>query len=227
MRLNKEQTQITIEASNFCLEENPGIYLIRGPPGTGKSTVIVNIILEILFKSQKNGQHSLILLTAPSNAAIDGLIMKLGDTRTKLLGEWTYWYSFFNMKMFREFTKLWKVDDGSLTVKTILISESQRRYLKLIRIGPEASINKSVDKFKLSYFAQKEVLSQDRLQYLPEFKNWIEAGKDLNEFLKYQLKHEYSFKMKNAEEKILLGCNVICTTLNSCVGYRLLNPIRK
>lgn len=87
MRLNKEQTQITIEASNFCLEENPGIYLIRGPPGTGKSTVIVNIILEILFKSQKNGQHSLILLTAPSNAAIDGLIMKLGDTRTKLLGE--------------------------------------------------------------------------------------------------------------------------------------------
>lgn len=86
MRLNEEQTQITIEASKFCLGSTPGVYMIRGPPGTGKSTVIVNIILEILFQSQKHGIEPLILLTAPSNAAVDGLIMKLAENRTKLLG---------------------------------------------------------------------------------------------------------------------------------------------
>lgn len=86
MRLNEEQIQITIEASNFCLEKEPGIYLLRGPPGTGKSTVIVNIIFEILFRSKRTGQHPLILLAAPSNAAVDSLIMKLAENRTKLLG---------------------------------------------------------------------------------------------------------------------------------------------
>lgn len=87
MLVNEEQKCITIESSNFCLGNERGIYLIKGPPGTGKSTVIVNIIFEILFKSQKYGQHPLILLTAPSNAAIDCLIMKLADYRTKLLGK--------------------------------------------------------------------------------------------------------------------------------------------
>lgn len=119
------------------------------------------------------------------------------------------------------------MDPGSLTVKTINFSEVQRRCLKLIRIGPEASISKSVEKFKLTYFAQKDVLSQDRLQHTEEFKKWNIAGGELNEFLKKKLKHEYFYKIKNAEERILLGSNVICTTLNSCVSYRLLHPIRK
>lgn len=65
----------------------PGIYLMTGPPGTGKSTVIVNIIFQILFQSQKYGKNPLILLTAPSNAAIDCLIMKLAEFRTRLLGK--------------------------------------------------------------------------------------------------------------------------------------------
>lgn len=86
MRVNEEQKQITLEGSNFCLGKEPGIYLIKGPPGTGKSTVIVNLIFETLFRSKKSGQNPLILLTAPSNAAIDTLIMKLAEFRTKLLG---------------------------------------------------------------------------------------------------------------------------------------------
>lgn len=94
-------------------------------------------------------------------------------------------------------------------------------------MGPEASISKKVDKFKLSYFAQKDVLAQSRLQYTEEFKNCVENGGDLNGFLKNTLKNQYYQMMKAAEEKILFGSNVICTTLKSCVGYRLLHPTRK
>lgn len=110
----------------------------------------------------------------------------------------------------------------------LIISESQRRCLKLIRIGPEASISKNVEKFKLSYFAQKDVLVQCRLQHSPEFREWTESGRDdLDVFLKKHLKHEYYYRLRSAEEKILLGSNVICTTLNSCVGFRLRQSIQK
>lgn len=75
-----------LEARHVCLSEKPKIYLINGPPGTGKSTVIINIVLEIIFCSIKTGKSPLILLTAPSNAAVDGLILKLADTRRKFPG---------------------------------------------------------------------------------------------------------------------------------------------
>lgn len=97
----------------------------------------------------------------------------------------------------------------------------------MIRIGPEASISQNVEKFKLSYFAQKEVLNQCRLQYSQEFKKWTDAGNDLNSFLKNHLKQDYYYKIRNAEERVLLGSNVICTTLNSCVGYRMLQAVQR
>lgn len=84
MKLNQEQALITTEAANFCLEKSPGFYLMKGPPGTGKTTVIVSIIFQMLFKSLTKGQNPLILLTSPSNAAIDGLILKIAEFREKL-----------------------------------------------------------------------------------------------------------------------------------------------
>lgn len=87
MQLNEEQMEITEEATNMCLGKAPGFYLIKGPPGTGKSTVIVNIVLEVLFRSKQRGIDPLILLTAPSNTAVDNLVLKLANYRSKLTGE--------------------------------------------------------------------------------------------------------------------------------------------
>lgn len=86
--MNKEQKQIVSEACSLCLGNIPRLYLIKGPPGTGKSTVIINIVLQILLSSVKDStkEPPLILLTAPSNTAVDGLIMKLADTRKKMPG---------------------------------------------------------------------------------------------------------------------------------------------
>ncbi|SMD38199.1 AAA domain-containing protein [Reichenbachiella faecimaris] len=55
------------------------VAIIHGPPGTGKTTTVVQAILETL-KSEDQ-----ILVCAPSNAAVDLLAEKLGDQKIEVL----------------------------------------------------------------------------------------------------------------------------------------------
>lgn len=88
---NEEQKMIVLEATSLCTGNRPGIYCVKGPPGTGKSTVIVNLLQQILFadKRRTDGRNPMILLTAPSNTAVDNLIFKIGSARNNLsIGEY-------------------------------------------------------------------------------------------------------------------------------------------
>ncbi|KAL6934015.1 uncharacterized protein HGUI_00789 [Hanseniaspora guilliermondii] len=69
-----------------CVTASPGISLIQGPPGTGKSKTIVSMMK--FFFDEKNktkvanfpefsASKKRILLCAPSNAAIDDLLLRL------------------------------------------------------------------------------------------------------------------------------------------------------
>lgn len=70
----------------MCTRRQPGLYLIQGPPGTGKTSIIKNIVLEMLYGKHKI-KDSCLLLVAPSNAAVDQLVLKIvNDTRPKLTG---------------------------------------------------------------------------------------------------------------------------------------------
>ncbi|XP_018569596.1 probable helicase senataxin isoform X2 [Anoplophora glabripennis] len=192
VNLNKEQKEIVLEASSLCLGNIPKLYLIKGPPGTGKSTVVVNIVLQIILRSIKDNtkEPPLILLSAPSNTAVDGLILKLADTRKKL-------------------------------------PETQRRHMKMIRLGPESSISTSVDKFKLSSLARNHILKEHRLTSSQKYKDALNKGIDIDHFLKNHFGHNYYYEMKCAEDILLFGSNIICTTLNSSVGPRILEGKRR
>lgn len=66
---NLDQSQI--DAIKFCLEDRP-ISLIHGPPGTGKTTTVAELINQAVFN------HNLrVLVTAPSNVAIDNVLERL------------------------------------------------------------------------------------------------------------------------------------------------------
>ncbi|HIE59221.1 MAG TPA: hypothetical protein EYP82_04685 [Hydrogenothermaceae bacterium] len=65
MELNKYQK----EAVKRALKED--LFLIHGPFGTGKTTVLVDIILKLIKKGKR------ILVTADSNNAVDNLLEKL------------------------------------------------------------------------------------------------------------------------------------------------------
>ena len=52
----------------------PPLTLIHGPPGTGKTTSLVEIILHLVSEGKK------VLVAAPSNAAVDNLAARVGRT---------------------------------------------------------------------------------------------------------------------------------------------------
>ncbi|XP_058015439.1 probable helicase senataxin [Ahaetulla prasina] len=118
-----------IESAYAMITQNPSspkVCLIHGPPGTGKSKVIVGLLHRILGErsGKENSIQSLnakiktnrVLVCAPSNAAIDNLMKKI------ILG----------FKRFREKNALGNCGD-----------------INLVRLGQQKSINSEVRKFSL------------------------------------------------------------------------------
>lgn len=64
--LNQSQN----EALHNCLQQEE-VAIIHGPPGTGKTTTVIGLVSQLLK------EHSQILVTAPSNNAVDLLVEKL------------------------------------------------------------------------------------------------------------------------------------------------------
>ncbi|XP_044583285.1 probable helicase senataxin isoform X2 [Cotesia glomerata] len=78
--LNEKQAEIMSRIIETVKRKSLGIFLIQGPPGCGKSSVIKNIIATIM----KNGNEKRVLVCAPSNKAIDELVLKLLDIQPLL-----------------------------------------------------------------------------------------------------------------------------------------------
>lgn len=72
--LNEKQN----EALNL-VKQASDIAIIHGPPGTGKTTTVVEAILQVL-KEEKQ-----VLVCAPSNAAVDLLVEKLSEKQIEVL----------------------------------------------------------------------------------------------------------------------------------------------
>lgn len=71
-----------------CLESwkspsNSHLTLIEGPPGTGKSRLIVDLILQLIFGTE-NGKTKKILICAASNSAVDLITSKLLKIKTSM-----------------------------------------------------------------------------------------------------------------------------------------------
>lgn len=80
--MNEEQKDVLELIYCQCLSNRPGLSLVEGPPGTGKTRLIVNLILQLVFG--KEVQRRLrILVCASSNAAVDNIALKLMKIRKK------------------------------------------------------------------------------------------------------------------------------------------------
>ncbi|XP_026166279.1 DNA-binding protein SMUBP-2 [Mastacembelus armatus] len=66
------------EAVSFALSQRE-LAVIHGPPGTGKTTTVVEIILQVVKQGQK------VLCCAPSNVAVDNLVERLARSKAKVL----------------------------------------------------------------------------------------------------------------------------------------------
>ncbi|XP_034032279.1 DNA-binding protein SMUBP-2 isoform X2 [Thalassophryne amazonica] len=66
------------EAVSFALSQRE-LAVIHGPPGTGKTTTVVEVILQAVKQGQK------VLCCAPSNVAVDNLVESLARCKAKVL----------------------------------------------------------------------------------------------------------------------------------------------
>eukprot|EP00731_Ephydatia_muelleri_P006463 Em0003g711a len=57
----------------------PDVAIIHGPPGTGKTTTVVEFILQCVKRREK------VLACAPSNIAVDNLVERLSAARAKVI----------------------------------------------------------------------------------------------------------------------------------------------
>ena len=69
---NKYLDTSQIEAIRFSLFGAQPIHIIHGPPGTGKTTTVVELIQQAVEKEKLR-----VLVTAPSNQAVDNILEKL------------------------------------------------------------------------------------------------------------------------------------------------------
>jgi senataxin len=83
--MNRQQTQAIMELYHQCSDpKKPNIMLLEGPPGSGKSVVIANLI-EQLRKGPNTKQLNLkILICAQSNGATDNITVKIMNKREDL-----------------------------------------------------------------------------------------------------------------------------------------------
>lgn len=66
------------EAVAFAISQKD-VAIIHGPPGTGKTTTVVEVILQAVKQEQK------VLCCAPSNVAVDNLVERLVRSKVKVL----------------------------------------------------------------------------------------------------------------------------------------------
>ncbi|NWV69578.1 SMBP2 protein, partial [Malurus elegans] len=76
--LNASLDESQREAVSFALAQRE-LAIIHGPPGTGKTTTLVEIILQAVQQGLK------VLCCAPSNVAVDNLVERLAGGRARLL----------------------------------------------------------------------------------------------------------------------------------------------
>ncbi|XP_043514484.1 helicase sen1-like [Frieseomelitta varia] len=84
-KLNEKQMEAVHRITKAVIQRDTKLCFIQGPPGTGKSKVIVNIVSQILYGNNRytnNGNSLKILVCAPSNAAIDEIVLRLLNIRT-------------------------------------------------------------------------------------------------------------------------------------------------
>ncbi|CAI9732054.1 DNA-binding protein SMUBP-2-like [Octopus vulgaris] len=66
------------EAVKFAINQK-NIAIIHGPPGTGKTTTVIEILLQAVKQKQK------VLVCAPSNIAVDNLVDRLAQLKQNIL----------------------------------------------------------------------------------------------------------------------------------------------
>jgi ATP-dependent RNA/DNA helicase IGHMBP2 len=197
-RLHHNLDDSQVAAIQFCLSPRHLVSLIHGPPGTGKTTTVVELIRQAVHEHQWR-----VLVTAPSNVAVDNLV-------ARLVG-----------------------DDGTALPATCSSSSSssgkKKHRLRVVRLGHPARVQANILPYSLEAQVQaahgteivadvrKELTSSLRLLSHPKYETRALARREVR-----QLRKEVRQREEGVVKSILRNAQVVLAT---CVGAagRILN----
>ncbi|MEL6635963.1 MAG: AAA domain-containing protein [Bacteroidota bacterium] len=127
------------------------VAIVHGPPGTGKTTTLVSAIRELCAR------ESSVLVTAPSNAAVDLLSERLSDTGLNVV----------------RLGNISRVDEKliSLTLEGRLAAHPQSKNIKKVRIEA-ARARRDAKRFKRRFGAVEREARRDAFREARELREW-------------------------------------------------------
>ncbi len=186
------------------------LFLIHGPPGTGKTTTLVESILQHIQRKQR------VLATADSNTAVDNLVEKLMSLRCRVIRIGNP--ARLNEKITSVSLDHQVQDDPdyqhalSLRDKIAAIREEQQNFIK-----PTGQSRRGLSDDQILKLSGKGATSRGLAQSnIHRMAEWIRLQRQVNGLLEESKKLE-----KKAIHGILGAAGVICAT-NSAAGSELL-----
>lgn len=229
-KLNQKQLEAVYKVTDVVIKKEAKICLIQGPPGTGKTKVIVNLVTQILYGNREHNNRTdkiKILLCAPSNAAIDEIVVRLLAIRTQLKQR----YKAFNL------VRIGVPEYMHPKAKPVSPSELAKRNLKKFTEGLlHWSSNRMNDNNTTDFNREKLKLERQ----INNHKEMLSKPQNLTEAGKRQLKREltdascqYELLMSRklfdeanpkdrvrfqraSEDRIVGHADIIACTLSSC-----------
>jgi len=180
------------------------LFLIHGPFGTGKTTVLVDIILKLIKKGKR------ILVTADSNNAVDNLLEKLINYTDQVV-------RIGNLSKVSEKASLFYLDNLIKTESIYeKIKEVKERMEKVLKkrdkyLKPKPSLKRGLsekDILRLAFLGKGARGIDEKT--IRSMANWIKYNKEYEE-----LKEEYNLYLNHAIKKIINNSKVILTTNSS------------
>ncbi|KYN31774.1 putative helicase senataxin [Trachymyrmex septentrionalis] len=213
--LNSKQLEAVFRVTNAVIKKEAKLCFIQGPPGTGKSKVIVNLVTQILYGGCQDKKSLRILICAPSNAAIDEIVIRLLHIRSILKQKR------FNM------VRIGRSESMHPKTKDISVPQIAKRYLINVSKGIKTTDNNIEDLSILQAYINSFNAKLGSIQDVQEEKRYSLNRKLFETTVKYELmKSNKSIDEVNSKERaryqrmsediILQGANIIACTLSSC-----------
>ncbi|XP_055374118.1 uncharacterized protein LOC129607268 [Condylostylus longicornis] len=201
-QLNDSQKNILMETYLRTIDPSRDtVTLIEGPPGTGKSRLITNLILQLQYGLELRHLDRKILVCAQSNVAVDVITQKLIRIRKKM-----------DSKKFR-LVRYGVLDKMHMEVRPYSLTELIKLQRRSIKQTPKMTA--LMDEKQL--LEEKVKRLENRRRSNSRDDNDLEkAKKDLSQ-INNLLSESYNEIDRNLEYKFLANANIVCTTLSSCV----------
>ncbi|XP_033212670.1 uncharacterized protein LOC117170189 [Belonocnema kinseyi] len=219
--LNYEQLSAVRKIADVAIRREPKVALIEGFPGTGKTKVIVDTIIEILngqnYSQDKN--HTMkILVSGVSNSEIDEILHRVYDKRKHLKKSKA-------LKMVR----VGLVDQMSSRAKDFSLQELAKKHIEVnlndLRLKDSStSLGQQLKQLYDQINAMKEEIENKnnknavlRRTLLTTYLDIKRSGRNINDIYP----EEYANLLEVAEHTLLSGANVIVCTLDMCHSLRM------